>query len=90
MCIGKAKQQKKSDDDEVFISEGAVYRLICKSTTEVISPLPEAIEFEKWVFDELLPTLRRTGTYTIRDGNFPIFLRRIRTKLDDLKKVDGL
>ena len=73
--MGKDKQQKKSDDDEVFISEGAVYRLICKSTTEVISPLPEAIEFEKWVFDELLPTLGMTGIYRIRDGNFPVFLK---------------
>jgi len=26
---------------------------------------PIAIKFERWVFDELLPTLRETGTYTI-------------------------
>ena len=76
--MGKDKQQKKSDDDEVFISEGAAYRLVCKSTTEVTSPLPEAIGFEKWVFDELLPTLRRTGTYTIRDGNFSVFVKLFR------------
>jgi len=44
----------------VLISEGGLYRLLCKSTK------PAAIKFEKWVFDDLLPTLRETGTYTIR------------------------
>ena len=43
----------------VLISEGGLYRLLCKSTK------PAAIKFEKWVFDDLLPTLRVTGTYTI-------------------------
>ena len=43
----------------VLISEGGLYRLLCKSTK------PAAIKFEKWVFDDLLPTLRETRTYTI-------------------------
>ena len=43
----------------VLISEGGLYRLLCKSMK------PIAIKFERWVFDELLPTLRETGTYTI-------------------------
>ena len=41
----------------VLISEGGLYRLLCKSTK------PAAIKFERWVFDDLLPTLRETGTY---------------------------
>lgn len=41
-----------------FISEGDLYRLI------VNSKLPAARRFEKWVFDEVLPTIRRTGSYT--------------------------
>lgn len=40
-----------------FISEGNLYRLITKSK------LPTAEQFETWVFDEVLPTLRRTGQY---------------------------
>lgn len=40
-----------------FISEGNVYRLICSSHK------PDAEMFEKWVFDELLPTIRATGGY---------------------------
>ena len=40
-----------------FIPEGDVYRLITHSK------LPAAERFEKWVFDEVLPTIRKTGGY---------------------------
>ncbi len=40
-----------------FIPEGDLYRLI------VHSKLPAAERFEKWVFDEVLPTIRRAGGY---------------------------
>lgn len=42
-----------------FIAEGDVYRLITHSR------LPAAEQFERWVFDEVLPTIRRTGGYTM-------------------------
>lgn len=41
----------------VFISEGDVYRLIASSK------LPSAVEFEHWLFDEVVPQIRRTGGY---------------------------
>lgn len=40
-----------------FISEGNVYRLIARSR------LPAAEKFEAWIFDEVLPSIRRTGSY---------------------------
>jgi len=40
-----------------FVSEGDLYRLIIRSK------LPEAEKFEKWVFDEVLPTIRKQGMY---------------------------
>ena len=40
-----------------FIPEGDLYRLIAHSN------LPAAERFEKWVFDEVLPSIRRTGSY---------------------------
>lgn len=40
-----------------FINEGNVYRLI------VHSNLPSAKAFEHWVFDEVLPSIRRNGGY---------------------------
>jgi len=40
-----------------YITEGNVYRLITHSK------LPNAERFESWVFDEVLPEIRRTGSY---------------------------
>lgn len=42
-----------------FIPEGDVYRLIVKSK------LPSAVKFEHWVFDEVLPSIRKTGGYKL-------------------------
>ena len=49
------KQEKK------YINEGNLYRLIIRSR------LPEAERFEKWVFDEVLPTIRKHGAYATYD-----------------------
>lgn len=40
-----------------FLTEPDLYRLI------VSSQLPAAQEFEKWVFEDVLPTIRKTGQY---------------------------
>ncbi len=44
-----------------FISEGDVYRLI------VHSKLPSAERFERWVFDEVLPSIRKHGAYMTKE-----------------------
>lgn len=40
-----------------FITEGDLYRLIASSK------LPSAQQFESWVFDEVLPSIRKQGGY---------------------------
>ncbi|MDA1747685.1 phage antirepressor KilAC domain-containing protein [Bacillus cereus group sp. MYBK245-2] len=40
-----------------FINEPNLYRLIVKSK------LPQAEQFEKWVFEEVLPSIRKHGAY---------------------------
>ncbi len=44
-----------------FVDEGNVYRLIASSK------LPTAQRFESWVFDEVLPSIRRRGGYMVSD-----------------------
>ena len=44
-----------------FIPEGDLYRLI------VHSKLPSAERFERWVFDEVLPTIRKHGAYLTKE-----------------------
>lgn len=48
------------NQDKKFIDEGNLYRLITKSK------LPQAEQFEEWVFDDVLPTLRKTGSYQVK------------------------
>ena len=43
--------------EKKYIDEGNLYRLIVKSKLE------SARKFEKWVFDEVLPTIRKHGAY---------------------------
>ena len=43
----------------VFLEEPGVYQLIFSSK------LPSAVKFQRWVFEDVLPSIRRTGTYTL-------------------------
>lgn len=59
-CKGAIKRRLPTnggEQDVKYISEGDLYRLI------VSSKLPSAQKFEHWVFDEVLPSMRKTGQY---------------------------
>ena len=45
------------EQEMLFITEGDVYRLIVRSK------LPAAERFERWLFDEVVPMIRKTGCY---------------------------
>lgn len=66
----------------LFIPEGDVYRLIASSK------LPSAEKFKKWVFDDVLPTIRKHGAYMTPDTlenmiSSPEFGIRLLTALKD-------
>lgn len=69
-----------------FISEGDLYRLIIRSR------LPAAQKFEKWLFDEVLPELRRTGGYRAKpDTELPHqWMGRGCIRIDDAAKLLGV
>lgn len=54
-----------SQDGDPIIPEGDVYRLIIKAGQQGNSKeiKEKADKFEKWIFDEVLPTIRKTGQY---------------------------
>jgi prophage antirepressor-like protein len=55
---GAAGTPFNSQPNTVFISEQGLYQLIFGSELE------RAKEFRRWVFKEVLPSIRKTGTYT--------------------------
>lgn len=60
------KMQRKQE--AIFINEPNLYRLIIKSRK------PEAEPFEAWVFEEVLPQIRKTGQYSLQNSqpNLPL------------------
>lgn len=64
-----------------FINEGNVYRLITRSK------LPKAQEFEEWIFDEVLPSIRKNGCYlTPAKANEIALGNEIIKAVEDLKE----
>ncbi|MCC0700365.1 toxin Bro [Clostridioides sp. ZZV15-6383] len=52
--------RKLHNTGENFLTESGVYKLIFKSRKE------EAERFQDWVTDEVLPSIRKTGTYSTK------------------------
>lgn len=65
-CRGVVKHDsfKESGNTISLIPEGDVYRLIARSK------LPQAEKFESWVFDDVLPTIRKTGGFVANEEQF--------------------
>lgn len=66
-CKGAVKRRLLTNggaQEMKMISEGDVYRLISHSR------LPYAEKFESWIFDDVLPTIRRTGGYVSSEEKF--------------------
>ena len=69
-----------------YIPEGDLWRLIIRSR------LPAAQKFEKWLFDEVLPELRRTGGYRAKPAaDLPHkWMGRGCIRIDDAAKLLGV
>lgn len=68
-----------------FITEGDVYRLITHSR------LPAAEQFESWVFDEVLPSIRKTGSYTVSEQTLKNLtcLKKLQEQLNISKDLEA-
>ena len=67
-----------------FIPEGDVYRLIAHSK------LPSAEKFESWVFDEVLPTIHKTGSYSKSMSELEILQCSINQLVEQERKLKAL
>jgi prophage antirepressor-like protein len=80
-CRGVVKRDiltTSGEQEMSFIPEGDVYRLIVRSN------LPAAESFERWVFDEVLPSIRKNGMWAkdeLLDN--PDLLIEVATKLKE-------
>lgn len=63
--MGRTQQMK-------FISEGNIYRLTAKSQ------MPRADEFENWIFDEIVPSVVNTGSYSVQPQTPQTYLEALK------------
>ena len=86
-CKGVTKRYtltKGGNQELNFIPESDVYRLI------VHSKLPTAERFEKWVFDEVLPSIRKTGSYNKPMSELEILQHSINQLVEQERKLKAL
>ena len=58
----RSKAGSTQSREVLIVSESGLYMLIMRSRK------PEAKEFQRWVTRDVLPTLRRTGTYNMKES----------------------
>ncbi|CAB3870884.1 BRO-N domain-containing protein [Achromobacter deleyi] len=85
-CRGVAKHHPIPDSlgrmqETRILSEGDMYRLI------VNSHLPTAEKFEAWVFDEVLPTIRKTGRYSAPMSPAELLVAQAQALLDQERRL---
>lgn len=77
--------------DMVTVFEAGLYSLIARSNS------PQAVSFQKWIYEEVLPSIRKTGSYSVGQGSSPQpvlpsakeKLENIRLGLDLLYELGG-
>ena len=62
-----------------IINESGLYSLILSSK------LPKAKEFKRWVTSEVLPSIRKTGSYSVKRSNEELSLKRDEIQLEKSK-----
>ncbi|MCC0662576.1 hypothetical protein KGF52_00740 [Clostridioides sp. ZZV15-6597] len=90
--IGLTDIRKLNNAGENFLTESGVYRLIFKSKKK------EAEKFQDWVTDEVLPNIRKHGSFSINTNNIkdvlmPVMLNGMLAGFEQLsiendKKID--
>ena len=63
-----------------FINEPNLYRVIFQSRK------PTAKQFQNWIFDEVIPSIRKTGSYTVTDNMPKTFPEALRAYADEVEK----
>lgn len=82
-------QSHNKELEMAFIPEGDVYRLIASSK------LPSAEKFERWVFDEVLPSIRKNGMYATENtlqqmiNNPDMIVMMAQRMLDEKARADA-
>lgn len=76
-------QTKGGIQDLMYVDEPNLYRLVFKSKKQ------EALEFQDWIFEEVIPSIRKTGKYHIPESMKSISTKN-RNALTEAWKENGV
>ncbi len=81
--VTKSNFRKLHNTGENFLTESGVYKLVFKSHK------PNAEDFTDWIADEVLPALRKTGSYEMskRNGNEKENLSSVNMMVQNIKEA---
>lgn len=67
--------------DSTYVSESALFRILNRSNS------PKARPFERWVTKEVLPSIRKTGSYAVSKTPIEIILQNSNNQLETAKAI---
>lgn len=76
---------KGGNQELTIINESGIYQLV------LASKLPNAIKFKDWVTGKVLPSIRKTGSYSIKQTEFKIpqtYAEALRLAADQAEKIE--
>lgn len=86
-CKGTVKRSTLTNGGNqtmLYIPEGDLYRLVTHSQ------LPEAERFESWIFDEVLPSIRKTGAYLSPVIDSALLFKMVEAMREKEKRISAL
>lgn len=83
--VSFAYNRKLHNTGELFLTESGLYMLLMRSNN------PNAKPFQKWVTKEVLPSIRKTGSYSLAQPQLPkTYAEALRELADKVEKVAEL
>lgn len=70
--VGETYNRKLHNTGELFLTEAGLYRMLNRSNK------PEAEVFQKWVNKEVLPSIRKTGSYSLEHNTPQTFAEALK------------
>lgn len=67
------------NQEMITLFEAGLYALIARSDS------PIAVPFQRWVYEEVLPSIRKTGSYSITQQSSPSILLPAREQLENIR-----
>ena len=69
------------EQEMVTLKEPGIYALIARSNS------PKAVPFQKWVFEDVIPSIRKTGGYQITEQQLPSLPIKLLERRERLEQI---